>query len=76
MRADTRRIRELKTLVQRIVQESGEPRGFDAKKWLRGFMASPKAALGGKRPLELIRTQKGRLAVRQLIERMQSGAYT
>lgn len=75
MKAETRFLEELETLVERIVQESGDSRVFDARRRLREWMARPTAALGGKRPDELLRTEDGRLAVRELIERMQSGAY-
>lgn len=39
------------------------------------WLTRPTAALGGKRPAELLRTDNGRLEVRLLIERMQSGTY-
>lgn len=76
MKTETCFLRELETLVQRIVQESGGPRGFEARRWLRAWIVRPTAAFGGKRPEGFLRTEAGRLEVKRLIERMQSGAYT
>lgn len=76
MKAEVRYRRELEEVVERIVRESGNPRGFNAQEWVRHWIATPKRALGGRRPRDLLRTESGRTAVRQLIERMQSSAYT
>ncbi len=61
--------------VQTVVQESGEPDGFDAAAWLSAWMSTPVAALGGARPLDLLDTMTGQALVSQLIAQMQSGAY-
>jgi putative toxin-antitoxin system antitoxin component (TIGR02293 family) len=62
--------------VQSIVEESGEPAGFDAAKWVAEWIKTPQRALGGKRPDELLDTSDGRQLVSDLIGRQQSGAYS
>lgn len=66
----------LATFVQRIVDESGDPSGFDALAWTRRWLAGPCPALGGARPVDHITTPEGRALVETLILRMQSGAYS
>jgi putative toxin-antitoxin system antitoxin component (TIGR02293 family) len=62
--------------VQAMVDESGEPAGFDAAAWLAGWLDRPLSALGGQRPAELMDTAEGQGLVSQLVARMQSGAYS
>src|SRR5882757_3630565 len=59
--------------VQTIVEESGEPAGFDAARWVADWIKTPQRALGGKRPDELLDTADGRQLVSDLIARQQSG---
>jgi putative toxin-antitoxin system antitoxin component (TIGR02293 family) len=61
--------------VQKIVAESGEPRGFDAATWTAGWLEEPNAALGGRAPGEFMDTADGRALVEGLVAQMQSGAY-
>ena len=61
--------------VQAMVQESGDPEGFDASAWLSAWMSAPVPALGGARPLDLMDTMTGQALVSQLLSQMQSGAY-
>lgn len=61
--------------VQAMVQESGEPEGFDASAWLSSWMSAPVPALDGARPLDLMDTMTGQALVSQLLAQMQSGAY-
>lgn len=63
-------------LVERIVEESGDGTAFDAGSWVADFLMAPSAALGGRRPQELMTTSDGRALVFTLVEQMQSGAYT
>jgi putative toxin-antitoxin system antitoxin component (TIGR02293 family) len=62
--------------VQAMVEESGEPAGFDAAGWLASWLDRPLSALGGQRPAELMDTAEGQGLVSQLVARMQSGAYS
>lgn len=62
--------------VQAMVEESGNPEGFNAAEWVAGWLERPLAALGGQRPAELMDTPEGQGIVSQLVARMQSGAYS
>jgi len=75
MKPQARFLVELEQLVEKIVRESGSPKGFDARSWLKAWLTRPTPALRVKRPNEFLRTDAGRLEVRLLIERMHSGAY-
>lgn len=61
--------------VQRMVEESGDPTGFDAARWTAGWLLTPVAALGGRAPMEYMDTAEGRAVVSQLLAQVQSGAY-
>jgi hypothetical protein len=65
----------LHELVRRLVQESGNPEGFDVSAWLNAWVREPHPALGNIAPLELLRTSGGYERVRALFMRMQSGAF-
>jgi putative toxin-antitoxin system antitoxin component (TIGR02293 family) len=62
--------------VQRMVEESGDPTGFDAANWLSRWLSEPVPALGGTRPLDWLDTMAGQTVVRQILARMQTGAYS
>lgn len=61
--------------VETIVKQSGEPAGFKPAKWFGEWIEQPAAALGGRKPEELLDTADGREAVARLLAQMQSGAY-
>ncbi|HSV80735.1 MAG TPA: antitoxin Xre-like helix-turn-helix domain-containing protein [Ramlibacter sp.] len=61
--------------VEAMVQESGDPTGFDAAKWLARWLDEPLAALNGRPPSSLMDTAEGQTMVSNLLARMQSGAY-
>lgn len=67
---------QLAVFVQRMVEESGEPEGFDASAWLATWLAHPCYALGGRMPKELMTSVHGRELVARLLGRMRSGAYS
>ncbi len=56
---------------QVMVQNSGNPDGFDVSAWI----STPVPALGGARPLDLMDTMTGQALVSQTIAQMQGGAY-
>lgn len=62
--------------VQAMVEESGNPQGFNAAEWVARWLERPLAALGGQRPAELMDTPEGQGIVSQIVARMQSGAYS
>ncbi len=61
--------------VETIVQQSGNPDGFKPAKWFGEWIEQPAAALGGRKPEDLLDTSDGRDAVSKLLSQMQSGAY-
>jgi hypothetical protein len=64
----------LVALVERIVQESGDPVDFDAVKWTTEWLEEANPALGGRKPAEFLDSGEGCAIVRGLVLRMQSGA--
>ncbi len=76
--AETERVLGVGRLLGQLhtmVQESGNPDGFDAAAWLSAWISMPVPALGGARPLDLMNTMTGQALVSQTIAQMQSGAY-
>jgi putative toxin-antitoxin system antitoxin component (TIGR02293 family) len=61
--------------VQLIVEQSGDPTGFDAAKWVADWLDRPAPALGGRCPADYMDTAEGQGLVSGLIARAQSGAY-
>lgn len=61
--------------VQAMVEESGEPEGFDVSAWTSRWLTQPLPALGGRRPMDLMDTMEGQALVSSVVGRMQSGAY-
>lgn len=61
--------------VRRIVEESGDPEGFDAAHWVADWLDAPLGALGGRRPADLMDTADGRALVTNLVRQMQAGTY-
>jgi putative toxin-antitoxin system antitoxin component (TIGR02293 family) len=61
--------------LEAIVQESGNPEGFDAATWMSNWLNSPVPALGGMRPINLMDTMEGQALVSTTLAQLQSGAY-
>lgn len=61
--------------VQEIVTASGDPAGFDAARWVAGWLGRPLPALGGRQPSAFMDTAEGRDIVAGLIAQTQSAAY-
>jgi putative toxin-antitoxin system antitoxin component (TIGR02293 family) len=61
--------------VQAMVDESGNPQGFDAAAWTSRWLSEPLPALGGVRPLDLLDTMEGQTLVSSTLTQIQSGAY-
>lgn len=68
-------IETLVGLVQSMVEESGDPEGFDAARWLSAWLSRPLPALGGATPASYMDTFEGQKLVAGLLSMMQSGAY-
>jgi uncharacterized protein (DUF2384 family) len=73
--AKSEAIAKLVVQVQNIVNEAGDPAGFDADLWVRQWIEKPIGALGGRRPVDLIDTEDGRELVTRVLAMAQSGAY-
>lgn len=69
-------IATLTALVQRMVDESGEPAGFDARAWLDQWLLEVAPALGHRRPLDVLSEPGGLDLVHNFLQRAQSGAYS
>ncbi|MBV1774271.1 DUF2384 domain-containing protein [Burkholderiaceae bacterium DAT-1] len=61
--------------VQKMVDESGDPTGFDAPRWVADWIESPLPALNGKRPADYLGTSAGFTLVSGVLTAMQAGAY-
>jgi putative toxin-antitoxin system antitoxin component (TIGR02293 family) len=61
--------------LEAIVQESGNPEGFDAATWMSSWLNEPVPALGGARPIDLMDTMEGQALVSATLAQLQSGAY-
>lgn len=61
--------------LEAMVEESGDPTGFDARTWLARWMTEPVQAFGGRRPAEFMDTMEGQGLVSQALAAMQSGTY-
>lgn len=62
-------------LVQTMVEQSGDPAGFDAARWVSDWLARPLPALGGQTPASYMDTFEGQKLVADLLATSQSGAY-
>jgi putative toxin-antitoxin system antitoxin component (TIGR02293 family) len=61
--------------VGQVVTESGDPAGFDAARWVAGWLSRPLPALGGRLPSAFLDTAEGREILAGLIAQTQSAAY-
>jgi uncharacterized protein (DUF2384 family) len=62
-------------LVQAMVEQSGNPAGFDAARWTGAWLAQPLPSLGGATPASYLDTFEGQKLVAGLLSMSQSGAY-
>jgi len=61
--------------LEAIIEESGNPEGFDAADWLSRWLHNAVPALGNQRPVDLLDTMEGQGLVAQVLAQTQSGAY-
>lgn len=69
-------INALTVLVQRMVNEAGEPCGFAARSWLDHWLIGEVRALGNRRPLDVLFEHNGLDVVSSFLLRAQSGAFS
>jgi hypothetical protein len=68
-------IAEMVAQVQRMVEESGNPQGFDAKAWFDDWLTRPLPALGGDCAGNWLDTADRRAVISTILACTQSGAY-
>lgn len=61
--------------LESLIEESGDPEGFDARAWIARWLTEPLPAFGGTRPADLMDTMEGQALVSAALARIQSGAY-
>jgi len=61
--------------VEVLIEEQGDPTGFDAAKWFQRWADEPVPALGGRKPRELLDTKEGQQLVGTVLETIRAGAY-
>lgn len=62
-------------MVQTMVEQSGDPTGFDAARWVSAWLTKPLPALAGDTPASYLDTFEGQKLVAELLSMTQSGAY-
>jgi uncharacterized protein (DUF2384 family) len=67
-------VAKLVAQIEAMIQDSGDPRGFDAAAWVSRWVNEPVPALGA-RPIDLLDTMEGQTLVSATLAQMQSGAY-
>ena len=68
-------VETLISMVQTMVEQSGDPTNFDAARWLARWLTGPLPALGGATPASYLDTFEGQKLVAKLLSYIQSGAY-
>lgn len=66
----------LVAIVQRMVNESGEPAGFDAHAWTVDWVTHPVPALDMACPAHYMGTADGLAIVETLLLQIETGAYS
>ena len=61
--------------LEAMIQESGDPAGFDAPAWMARWLQEPLPAFGGVRPIDMMDTMEGQALVSTALAQVQSGAY-
>ncbi len=58
--------------VEVMVEESGDPTGFRPAQWMKDWLSQELAALGGRRPMDLLDTMVGQSLLAELLTGVQS----
>jgi putative toxin-antitoxin system antitoxin component (TIGR02293 family) len=75
---ESERVLGIETLIaiaQTMVEQSGDPAGFDAARWVSDWLSQPLPALAGATPASYLDTFEGQKLVAELLSMTQSGAY-
>jgi putative toxin-antitoxin system antitoxin component (TIGR02293 family) len=62
--------------AQILVEESGKVQGFIAAEWVATWLDLPQGALGGSSAAQLMDTAEGQSIITQLLQRVQTSAYS
>ncbi|MDP9055766.1 MAG: MbcA/ParS/Xre antitoxin family protein [Pseudomonadota bacterium] len=62
--------------LEAMVEESGDPEGFDAPGWLSTWLREPLPAFGGVKPISLLDTMEGQAMVAKALAQINSGAFS
>ena len=62
-------------LVETMVNQSGNPDGFDAAKWVAVWIQEPNPALNNRPPAEYLDTSEGFKVVTNILSAMLGGSY-
>lgn len=76
LRANRKAIVRMTALVQRMIEESGDPIGFDARTWVEGWLFQVNPALGGQLPIAVMAQPEGEAILCTLLLRAQSSTYS
>lgn len=61
--------------LEAMIQDSGDPKNFDARAWMARWLTEPLPAFGGARPADFVDTMEGQGLVSAALAKIQSGAY-
>ena len=61
--------------LESMLDESGNPEGFNATAWLSRWLSEPLPAFGGGRPIDLLDTMEGQALISRSLAQIQSGAF-
>lgn len=61
--------------LESMIEESGDPKNFDAAAWIARWLTEPLPAFAGTRPADLMDTMEGQSLVSSTLAKLQSGAY-
>lgn len=76
--AQAERVMGLEQLIGQVatmVENSGNPRGFEAARWVSEWLEQPVSALGGATPADFMDTVAGQSLVSNLLERSRAGVF-
>lgn len=59
--------------VEVMIDESGDPTGFQSARWMRAWLEQEVLALGGRKPRDLLDTMEGQSVLSEMLASVQSG---
>ena len=68
-------VETLTGMLQSMVEQSGDPAGVDAARWVSDWLSKPLQALAGATPASYMDTFEGQKLIAELLSMSQSGPY-